>query len=272
MEDDLCDTIKPRLMRAGADDQRTFVIEGVYNKPPYRDLRFKRRFRIQEDINSLKQALLELRPVRLVVFDPITAYCGSGNGVAMSVVHSMLAPLIDMAAQFEVAILCTTHLRGSSRKAVHRAVGNLSFTTAARAVWGLVPDPRDKARRLMVPVKMNLAPDATGLAFRIDEQGKLAWETEPVELSADEAMDAERSASKLNRVMDWLREVLAADSQSSEFIMARGKELGFSKSTIYRAAETLTVTIEQGGFSDAKCSIWSLNDQAPPKFENIGEA
>jgi hypothetical protein len=79
MEDDLCDTIKPRLMRAGADDQRTYVIGGVYNKPPYRDLRVKRRFRIQEDILCLKQALLELRPVRLVVFDPISAYCGSAT-------------------------------------------------------------------------------------------------------------------------------------------------------------------------------------------------
>jgi len=35
----------------------------------------------------------------------------------------------------------------------------------------------------MVPVKMNLAPDATGLAFRIDAEGKLVWETEPVSLS-----------------------------------------------------------------------------------------
>jgi hypothetical protein len=177
----------------------------------------------------------------------------------MSVVHSMLAPLIDMAAQFEVAILCTTHLRGSSRKAVHSAVGNLSFTTAARAVWGMVHDARDKARRLMVPVKMNLAPDATGLAFRIDPQGKLVWETEPVPLSADEALQEEREASKYLRAECWLREVLTAGSQSSESIMARGKELGCSRSTIYRAAAALNVTMEQGG--PGHCSTWSLGDQ-----------
>jgi hypothetical protein len=47
----------------------------------------------------------------------------------------------------------------------------------------------------MVPVKMNLAPDATGLAFRIDAQGKLAWETEPVELSADTGRRKKRGST-----------------------------------------------------------------------------
>jgi hypothetical protein len=258
MEDDLHDTIKPRLMLAGADHQRTFVVEGIFNKPPYNDLRLTRRFRVQEDINSLRQALKELWPVRLVVFDPITAYCGNGDGVAMSVVHSMLAPLIQLAAECRVAILCTTHLRGSSRKAVYQAAGNLSFTTAARAVWGLVHDPRDKTRRLMVPVKMNLAPDTTGLAFRINPRGKLVWESEPVTLTADEALSEEREASKTKRATRWLREVLEAESRSSEWIMARGKVFGFSSSTIYRAAGALNVTMVQGGSGDAKCSIWSL--------------
>jgi hypothetical protein len=263
MEDDLHDTIKPRLMLAGADDKRTYAVEGIFNKPPYDDLRLTRRFRVREDINSLREALRELWPVRLVVFDPITAYCGNGDGVAMSVVHSMLAPLIQLAAECRVAILCTTHLRGSSRKAVYQAAGNLSFTTAARAVWGLVHDPRDKTRRLMVPVKMNLAPDTTGLAFRIGPKGKLEWESEAVTVSADEAMQQARAASKSNMATRWLRETLEAGSQSSESIMAKGKELGFSASTIYRAAAALGVTIEQGGFSDAKCSTWSLRGHVP---------
>jgi putative DNA primase/helicase len=258
MEDDLRDTIKPRLMRAGADAERTYVIEGICNKPPFRDLRYKRRFRVQEDILSLRQAIQELSPVRLVVFDPITAYCGNGDGVAMSVVHSMLAPLLELAAKDQVAILCTTHLRGSSRKAVYQAAGNLSFTTAARAVWGLVPDARDKTRRLMVPVKMNLAPETAGLAFRIDPQGRLVWESEAVSLSADEALQDQRAASKHTTVIRWLRELLAAGSQSSECVMAQGKELGFSKSTIYRAAAVLKVAKQQGGAGDAKCSTWSL--------------
>jgi hypothetical protein len=176
----------------------------------------------------------------------------------MSVVHSMLAPLLELAAQDQVAILCTTHLRGSSRKAVYQAAGNLSFTTAARAVWGLVPDARDKTRRLMVPVKMNLAPETAGLAFRIDPQGRLVWESEAVSLSADEALQDQRAASKHTTVIRWLRELLAAGSQSSECVMAQGKELGFSKSTIYRAAAVLKVAMQQGGAGDAKCSTWSL--------------
>ena len=263
MEDDLCDTIKPRLMRAGADDQRTYVIEGVFNKPPLVDLRYKRRFRIQEDILSLRQVLKELWPVRLVVFDPITAYCGNGDGVAMSVVHSMLAPLIELAAEYQVAILCTTHLRGSSRKAVYSAVGNLSFTTAARAVWGLVPDPRDKARRLMVPVKMNLAPNAAGLAFRIDVEGKLVWETEPVPLSADEALDEKKLGTKLEAA-SWLFEEVKEGEQRSRDLFRRGtSEMGFSKSTIDRARTLLKLNVRHVGRRGERHTMWSLSDQTP---------
>jgi hypothetical protein len=57
----------------------------------------------------------------------------------------------------------------------------------------------------------------------------------------------------------WLREMLEAGSQSSEYIMAKVKELGFSASTIYRAAAALSVTMEQQGQGNG--STWSLNNQ-----------
>src|SRR6202022_215381 len=66
LEDDLRDTIVPRLRRAGADLDRTFACEGVYNRPPFKDLKYKRRFKVPDDIRSLRRALKELWPVRLV--------------------------------------------------------------------------------------------------------------------------------------------------------------------------------------------------------------
>jgi hypothetical protein len=270
MEDDLHDTIKPRLIMAGVDDKRTFVVGGIFNKPPYNDLRLTRRFRVQEDINTLREALRELWPVRLVVFDPITAYCGNGDGVAMSVVHSMLAPLIQVAAENRVAVLCTTHLRGSGRKAVYQAAGNLSFTTAARAVWGLVHDPRDKTRRLMVPVKMNLAPDSTGLAFRIGPKGKLVWETEPVTVSADEALQEKKHAAE-SEAAAWLIEELKDGEQRSRDLLRRATtELGFSKSTIHRARKTLNLTVRHVGSKSERHTMWSFGDETLAKCEMYG--
>src|SRR4029078_5264837 len=100
--------------------------------------------------------------------------------VAARVVHSMLAPLLEFANDFPMAILCTTHLRaGGGGEGVYQAAGKLSFNPAARAVWGLVRHPPDPAMRLMVPVKMNLAPDVEGLALRLDEQARVVWQAAP---------------------------------------------------------------------------------------------
>jgi putative DNA primase/helicase len=259
MEDDLSDTIKPRLLRAGADSQRTFVVEGVYNEPPIHNLQWKRRFRIREDIRSVKEMCNAFQPVRLIVFDPIAAYCGNGDGVAMSVVHSMLAPLLETAAQFGIAVLCTTHLtRGSSGKAVYRAANRLSFTTAARAVWSIVRDAVVPEKRLLVPVKLNLAPDAAGLAFRIDGDGKVAWEPEPVRMSADRAMEAEDATSKMSRTVEWLREALKAGPQDSALIIQNGVARGVSERTIRRAADRLSVQIDRKGYGGDIESTWSL--------------
>ncbi len=264
MEDDMSDTIKPRLLRAGADSQRTFVVEGVYNEPPFENLQWKRRFRIREDIRSVTEMCKAFQPVRLIVFDPIAAYCGNGDGAAMSVVHSMLAPLLETAAQFGIAVLCTTHLtRGSSGKAVYRAANRLAFTTAARAVWSIVRDAVVPAKRLLVPVKLNLAPDAAGLAFRIDGDGKVAWEQEPVQMSADRAMEAVDEASRLKLTTDWLREVLKPGPQPAAEVTAKARENGFATTTLGRARRVMEVVITSEDCGADRRSIWALPDSRP---------
>ena len=49
-------------------------------------------------------------------------------------------------------------------------MGSLAYTAAARSVWAVAKDRNDpdQNRRLLVPVKNNLAPDPTGLAFSVD--------------------------------------------------------------------------------------------------------
>ena len=264
MEDDLSDTIKPRLLRAGADSQRTFVVEGVYNEPPFENLQWKRRFRIREDIRSVKEMCKVFQPVRLIVFDPIAAYCGNGDGAAMSVVHSMLAPLLETAAQFGIAVLCTTHLtRGSSGKAVYRAANRLAFTTAARAVWSIVRDAVVPEKRLLVPVKLNLAPDVAGLAFRIDGDGKVAWEQEPVQMSADRAMEAVDEASRLKLTTDWLREVLKPGPQPAAEVTAKALGGRFATTTLGRARRVMGVVITSEDCGSQRRSVWALPDSSP---------
>jgi hypothetical protein len=68
-------------------------------------------------------------------------------------------------------------------------------------------------------MKNNLGPDSTGLAFRIEGvnvpspaglllTSRVAWDSEPIPMTADEAMQAEANSSRtsaVQEVTDWLR-------------------------------------------------------------------
>src|SRR5205823_14500096 len=110
----------------------------------------------------------------------------------------------------------------------------LSFTTAARAVWGIMRHPHEATKRVMLPVKMNLAPDITGLGFRIDETGAVVWDAEPVALTADGALEAERDRSKFAEAMQFLKEILADGPRSGLEVIAGAAERGVSKATLRR--------------------------------------
>jgi len=70
-EDDVGDTIAPRLIAAGADMSRVFVIRSV------RDVDQRRRgFNLQADLEMLGAEIDRRSDVRLVIFDPVTSYLG----------------------------------------------------------------------------------------------------------------------------------------------------------------------------------------------------
>jgi putative DNA primase/helicase len=75
----------------------------------------------------------------------------------------------EMAARLGVAILAVTHLSKSSNggSANRQFIGSIAYVAAARAAFIVARDPEDKNRRLLMPTKNNVGPDAGGLAFRI---------------------------------------------------------------------------------------------------------
>jgi hypothetical protein len=113
-------------------------------------------------------------------------------------------------------MLTVSHLNKSGGPAIYRVTGSLGFVAAARAVYAVSKDQDDPRRRLIVPIKANLATDVGGLAYRIgtDATGtpRIEWEPEPVEISADEALaqagDPDERAER-QEAADWLKELLS---------------------------------------------------------------
>jgi putative DNA primase/helicase len=87
-----------------------------------------------------------------------------------------------------------TRRRKGEGQAIYRATGSLAFVAAARAAWAVCKGNSDSTggRRLFLPIKNNVAPLRTGLAFSLrSTTGGTAiveWDLRPISISADDAL------------------------------------------------------------------------------------
>jgi len=255
-EDDLADTIAPRLDKANADDSKIIALEGIHTGAK------RRMFSLETDVPRLDEVLQKHAGVRLVVIDPISAYTGSVDSHNNSEVRGMLAPLAELASKHQIAVVAVTHLsKTGGSKAIYRSMGSLAFAAAARAVWAITKDTGDPQRRLFLPAKLNLGKDPDGLAYRIDD-GRVAWEADPVHMHADDAFAAELKPrndsrqSERSEAMQWLREHMACQVMPANEVIEAGAQVGFTDRTLRRAYKAIGVPARKESFDGPW--LWQL--------------
>jgi len=167
-EDDTADTIRPRLEAAGARLEKVHILDAVRRSKPNGEISLQ-HFSLETDLEALRSAAVLLDDLRLVILDPISAYFGSVDSHTNARVRSVLSPLIEGAASLSFAVVAVDHLSKSNRQAIYRPNGSIAFTAAARAVWLFAKNPDDPTQRLMLPAKLNLAPDQSGLSYKLVE-------------------------------------------------------------------------------------------------------
>ncbi|HNQ24014.1 MAG TPA: AAA family ATPase [Phycisphaerae bacterium] len=262
-EDDLADTVRPRLDAAlstltdaqGARRALSNIIlmEAMRELNPLTGVK-ESPFNLTQDLEHLDQLLQRIQNVRLVVFDPLSGYLGSRLDAHRDTeVRSALAPLATLAAKHRTTIIAVMHLRKSQTEtpAIHRTLGSVAFTAAARSVWLVGKDPNDRHRRVMLPVKCNLAPDSgNGLSFRIEAVAKVPhviWDSEPVTMLADDAIAAPqqrqgRPPAVRAAAEDWLRAALSGGPRPAKDLLEEGREeAGHTRWTLDRARQAVGV-------------------------------
>ncbi|MCE9618485.1 MAG: AAA family ATPase [Planctomycetes bacterium] len=262
-EDDLADTIRPRLDAANANVSRIQALKAIRSVGGT-----ERMFNLSRDLPNLEVAIKLVGDCRLVVIDPVTAYLGGVDSHKNAEIRGLLAPLGELAARHRVAVVAVTHLNKSGfGPAIYRAMGSLAFAAAARAAWAVSKDKNDPLRRLLLPIKNNIAPDTGGLAYRIEPVGLIgcpvvAWEADPVALSADDALASDRieggNRNERNDAVDWLRKALADGPMLAEEVKQQAEQNGISAATLRRAKREAGVEAKREGFGPGAKWYWML--------------
>jgi hypothetical protein len=279
-EDDPADTIRPRLDAAGADASRIVVLSAVKRTDPSGNSSSS-PFSLERDIPVLDAAIKKTPGVRLVIVDPISAYLGKTDSHKNAEVRTILAPLAKLAADQNVAVAAITHLSKSlGGKALYRAIGSVAFTGAARSVWFVGADGADPARRLMLPLKNNLAPEPLGLGFRIRSVqtasgisvARVDWEPNAVTTTANEAIAAEleapRDRSARDEAAEFLRDLLKNGPVPASEVLEGARAANIKEKTLRRAKVEIGVKVGKTGNDTGSQWHWRLSDTATRPTED----
>jgi putative DNA primase/helicase len=275
-EDDAADTIRPRLEAAGADVKRVEIIEAVSDGFHADGRENRRSFSLKADLGALDALLAGRSDIALVVIDPVSAYLSGVDTHVNADVRAILAPLGELAARHGVAIVCVSHLNkgGGMNKpgvgdALLRVSGSLAFVAAARAAYIVVRDPENNARRLLLPAKNNVGREQAGLAFTVEshllaggiETSRVLWESEPVTMTADEAMAApmpDEDRTMTEEASDMLREALLPGPSLAKDLKRQAMDAGISDKALRTARLRLGVAVEREGFGAQTKTFWRL--------------
>ena len=230
-EDGAEDTIKPRLVSAGADCSRiAFIDESVQNLT-LNDARFE---------SAIKET-----EARLIVIDPLQAYLGENSEMSRADgIRPMMKQLAAVAERSGSAIIIIGHMnKASGTKGIYRSLGSIDITASARSVLLVGRIKSNSSIRVMAQLKNSLAEEGKPIAFEINENSKVRWIGE-YDITADELLSGDESQSegtRLTEAVDSLKSILIDKKAPCVHIYTTLQELGISKRSVDRAKKILGI-------------------------------
>lgn len=226
-EDGLGDTIKPRLIEAGADCSRIKVIDETDYALSMLDERVER-------------ALIETG-ARLVIFDPIQAYIGADvNMNSANEIRAVTKRLSVVAEKYSCAIILVGHMNKGGGKSSYRGLGSIDFQATARSVL-IVGRIKDTPQvRVIAQDKSSLAPEGGSIAFELDKETGFRWMGE-YEMSVDELLCGISRENKSELAIKLLRDELAQEKQPQSLLLQKAQSMQISKRVLDEAKKSLNI-------------------------------
>lgn len=261
-EDSLEHTIGPRLDALGADDSRIEVVRGVASDDPQAPPT-ERELWLTKDMALLEEVLMG-RLFSLVIIDPLNNYIPNDVDTNKdNAVRSVLTPLTRLADATGVSLLALRHLtKGTRDKAIYRGQGSIAYNAVARFELLAGVDPKDTSgrRRLLIPIKCNVAPLAEAITYEIGDN-RFLWGQE-LSASADALLGvlppAGEERTQLSEAIDVLRGILEDGELPAKEAEATASKAGVSSRTLKRARYELGVRTQKRGWGRDAVWFWRL--------------
>lgn len=228
-EDNLADTVKPRLTAAGADcDLIAYIVDEEYPLT-LEDSRIER--------------VIKQTGARLFILDPLQAYLSQDSDMFNAGrMRQQLKRLADIAAAHRCAVVLIGHMnKASGEKNLYRGLGSIDIAAIARSVLMITRDKDDPAVRYMFPVKSSLAPEGEAVAFTFNGRNGIKWLGQrDVDITQLEDCPIDDSKKALARRI--LTESLSEQDELSKVILNKLHLMGISERTAHTVKKELGVT------------------------------
>ena len=245
-EDGLGDTVKPRLIEAGADLDRVLVIDDSDVQLTLSDER-------------IEKAIIE-NNARLVIIDPIQAYLGADVDMnRANEVRPIFMRLGQVAQRTGCAILLIGHLnKAAGMQSLQRGLGSIDIAAAVRSVMFIGKLKHDPTMRILTHEKSSLAPPGVSLAFSLGDEGGFRWVGE-YDITADEMLSGiePQRETKTQQAKDLICARLAGGKQVlSEDIDKAALERGIPGRTVRDAKRELGDALKSKIVEGRKKVFW----------------
>lgn len=224
-EDGLGDTIKPRLMTAGADLNRIICVDETEHSLSLLDERI--------------EGAVKATGAKLMILDPLQGYLGRDVDMnRANEIRDVLKRLTIMADQTGCAVVLIGHLnKAVGANSAYRGLGSIDFRAALLA--GRMK--KEPCVRVIVHDKSSLALEGKSVAFSI-EDGSPRWVESYEKITAEDLLNGGPTGSKVSMAERLIRDKLSRGvSAPASEMFQMAKLAGISKRTRKIAKENLGV-------------------------------
>ena len=227
-EDGLGDTVKPRLLEAGADLDRVMVIDDGDKPLTLSDKRLERAIRENH--------------ARLLIIDPVQAFLGADVDMnRANEVRPIFRKLGEIAQETGCAIILIGHLnKAAGSQSTYRGLGSIDITAVVRSLLFIGKVKNDPTTRVLIQEKSSLAPPGKSLAFSLGDGNGFQWIGE-YDMTADELLaGVEHTETKAEQAERLILDLLADGKQMlSADIDKAATQRGISARTVRTAKQSL---------------------------------